>query len=372
LDFENRYGLANTAGTFAADVVETLLQLMTEPEHRGTAVILAGYKKEMYEFLNTTNQGFARRFDEVVNFPDWTPKECANFLREAIRDDGYAIDPQADKQLENQFQQMYDHNPDRWSNAADAAKVYQRAKSNNLLRGGAEPILDGSDFKYAFDGLLQLRPTAKTKNSPNIDPKIVNSSLFKFLNDNKSRVRVVEKEKENEEESSNSNNENEGQNGGWDGEGKMPKSDDGMTSRQKEELRNKEKVRQEALKKEMERRAIEMKKKKEAEERARKERERLEKLLREKRDREEKERIRKKLEAARKREEAARRERERIKKQQEDARRKEQAYKKVLHLGQCEAGYGYTHVGNGWRCNAWGPGRGSHFVSDEQVKAMNG
>ena len=64
------------------EAIDTLLQL-AENRRRQLVIILAGYTKEMGEFLQT-NSGLASRFNRVIQFRDYTGPELAEIFRRMV------------------------------------------------------------------------------------------------------------------------------------------------------------------------------------------------------------------------------------------------------------------------------------------------
>eukprot|EP00662_Eupelagonemidae_sp_cell21_P016815 gene16815-4969_t len=78
LFIDEAYNLGETMfGTFGKEAQDKLVSLMTEDAYRdSTVVILAGYTDDMRRML-TRNVGLAGRFESELQFPDWTPQDCA-------------------------------------------------------------------------------------------------------------------------------------------------------------------------------------------------------------------------------------------------------------------------------------------------------
>ncbi|WP_131763030.1 AAA family ATPase, partial [Actinomadura fibrosa] len=78
---------------FGAEAVAELLRLMEE--HRADlVVIVAGYEKEMEDFLRT-NPGLASRFPRVLRFPDYTDEELVAIFAAMAADAGFTVEPAA-------------------------------------------------------------------------------------------------------------------------------------------------------------------------------------------------------------------------------------------------------------------------------------
>jgi len=317
----------------------------------------------MHNFLNKRNRGFARRFDEIVEFPDWSASDCTNFLRKAAEEDGYKVDAKVNSSLLKHFQCLHDHNPRQWSNAADAATIYKKAKNNGLLRGDTELLLTVDDFKHAFGEVLRLRPPGGNNNH---EKRGGDFKSFNFWHGDMNKRNERENNKENKVCNENAQRKGCAVENEEEEENQHAHEDDlsKLTDEEEEALRQEELLKQAAFKRKIE--ELQSARKME-EERRRKARERLERQLRDARERREKERLEHLRIETEQMEAASRREIERLRRKEEAARRIAMKHRKVLKIGRCSAGFGFTKVHGGWRCNAGGSGRGSHFVSDSEV-----
>ena len=61
-------------------------------------VILAGYSKEMAEFL-TANSGLKSRFPNIIEFPDYTGEELLAIAKLQAGGKGYTLDERCDANL---------------------------------------------------------------------------------------------------------------------------------------------------------------------------------------------------------------------------------------------------------------------------------
>lgn len=90
--------------SFGLEAIDTLVKGMED--HRDELlVILAGYSKEMEEFL-TANSGLRSRFPNVIEFPDYTPQELLEITKSIVKGKGYRLDEQCDAPLLAYFEKM--------------------------------------------------------------------------------------------------------------------------------------------------------------------------------------------------------------------------------------------------------------------------
>lgn len=78
---------------FGLEAIDTLVKGI-EDNRDNLIVILAGYSKEMEEFLGA-NSGLKSRFPNIVNFPDYTGEELLAITKITAKSKGYTIDEDA-------------------------------------------------------------------------------------------------------------------------------------------------------------------------------------------------------------------------------------------------------------------------------------
>lgn len=89
LFIDEAYALANDNGGFGKEAIDTLVKLIED--YRGEIIIiLAGYKKEMEDFLKT-NSGLQSRFPLNINFPDYSADELFGIALKMIKDTGFRL-----------------------------------------------------------------------------------------------------------------------------------------------------------------------------------------------------------------------------------------------------------------------------------------
>lgn len=93
LFIDEAYSLSS-ANSFDREAIDTLIKLIED--HAGDiVVILAGYKKEMRDFMKN-NSGLQSRFNIVMDFPDYSIDELFKILNLQAKSKGFAIDPSAE------------------------------------------------------------------------------------------------------------------------------------------------------------------------------------------------------------------------------------------------------------------------------------
>ena len=99
LFIDEAYALVNqeNGNDFGREAIEVLLKNM-EDHRDDLIVILAGYSKEMAEFL-TANSGLKSRFPNIIEFPDYTGEELLAIAKLQAGGKGYTLDERCDANL---------------------------------------------------------------------------------------------------------------------------------------------------------------------------------------------------------------------------------------------------------------------------------
>lgn len=102
LFIDEAYSLSNESGGFGKEAIETLVKLIED--YRGEiVVILAGYQKEMADFMKS-NSGLESRFPLVIDFPDYKSDELYKIALKMISDRGFSIIEDAKSVLKEQVE----------------------------------------------------------------------------------------------------------------------------------------------------------------------------------------------------------------------------------------------------------------------------
>lgn len=90
LFIDEAYALSADGDSFGKEAIDTLVKLVED--YKGEiVVILAGYKKEMKEFLNV-NSGLESRFPISIDFPDYSADELFDIFKLMVSSKGFIMD----------------------------------------------------------------------------------------------------------------------------------------------------------------------------------------------------------------------------------------------------------------------------------------
>jgi len=101
LFIDEAYSLAGTGSSADKEAIDTLVKLLED--YRGEiAVILAGYRKEMADFLKA-NSGLESRFPIRIDFPDYSARELYEIALKMIDTKGFQVTEEARRVLAEQI-----------------------------------------------------------------------------------------------------------------------------------------------------------------------------------------------------------------------------------------------------------------------------
>ena len=133
LFIDEAYSLArDNNDIFGIEAVDSLVKAV-EDNRDDFVVILAGYSKEMEEFLKT-NSGLKSRFNYNVEFPDYTPKELLEISKVIAKLNGYNIDKDLDEKLIELFEGKQIKGKNDSGNGRLARNIVEQAIANQSKR----------------------------------------------------------------------------------------------------------------------------------------------------------------------------------------------------------------------------------------------
>ena len=149
LFIDEAYSLSSsTNNSFDREAIDTLVKLI-EDNAGNIVVILAGYKKEMAEFLNS-NAGLRSRFNISIEFPDYTVEELYLIIKKQAMERGLVIDSLAEQTIKNAIMSQK-HIGEHNGNARMARNILEEAMRKQIKR------LSSMDNSDNTDELITLR-----------------------------------------------------------------------------------------------------------------------------------------------------------------------------------------------------------------------
>ena len=128
--------------SFGLEAIDTLVKCM-EDYRDNLVVILAGYEKEMNEFL-TANSGLRSRFANILEFNDYNGEQLYEIAVSNANKNDYIIDENAKEEL---IKILQDKNEIEGGNGRLARTFVEKAMIQHSLRDADDDVLILEDFK---------------------------------------------------------------------------------------------------------------------------------------------------------------------------------------------------------------------------------
>ena len=135
LFIDEAYSLCNTFDEkrqdFGPECISTLIKEM-EDQRGNLCVILAGYKKEMEELINS-NTGFKSRIQFFIDFPNYTETEMNLIFERMVQNEGFLLDSSCREVVIDYFKYEI-NNSENFSNGRLARNLFEKVKFEQASR----------------------------------------------------------------------------------------------------------------------------------------------------------------------------------------------------------------------------------------------
>ena len=130
-------------GTYGSEACSTLVAAMTDPKYSSLAIVMAGYPADIMSMLDS-NPGLKSRVNHFLEFPDWSPEDCATYFIRACGEAGFSFEGTSDdggrggaerikkELLLPAFEKLRQCNG--WGNARDVHQFLKLAKDSRATR----------------------------------------------------------------------------------------------------------------------------------------------------------------------------------------------------------------------------------------------
>lgn len=134
LFIDEAYTLSNSAreGDYGQEAIDTLLKLM-EDKRDEFAVIVAGYPREMEEFLNS-NPGLRSRFNKYVYFEDYSANELYDIFLQMCAQNDYRLQLHLEEKMLYIIEKMIAKQGKKFANARTIRNFFERVVTNQANR----------------------------------------------------------------------------------------------------------------------------------------------------------------------------------------------------------------------------------------------
>ena len=157
---DEAYALTSSSGDnrgdFGNEAIQTILKRMED--HRGEFfVFAAGYTENMEKFLKA-NPGLNSRFDKVLKFEDYSPKQLMEIAVNMFDLQNYRLDLNAHDHLAAYLAFLYDHRDKYFGNARTVRNVVSEAiKYQNIRLADAEFVDPASDHIITYEDVEKFK-----------------------------------------------------------------------------------------------------------------------------------------------------------------------------------------------------------------------
>lgn len=133
LFIDEAYSIARDENdTYGIEAVDTIVKAM-EDNRDNLVVILAGYTKEMEDFLKV-NSGLKSRFNYTVEFEDYTPEELLDISKVIAKSNGYIVDDSLNEELLTLYEAKQIKGKNDSGNGRLARNIIEQAIANQSKR----------------------------------------------------------------------------------------------------------------------------------------------------------------------------------------------------------------------------------------------
>ncbi len=164
---------AGGSDPYGKEAIETLMKRM-EDDRGKFVVIAAGYKNEIYNFLDT-NPGMKSRFDKYLHIDDYTDEELFKILLGMAKKKKYKIADEAIELIKKNIYKIVATKDKNFANARDARKLFDR-----IIAIHSDRVSKLSDSEITDEALTTIQKV----DIPTDGDKLVNiDDILKELNE---------------------------------------------------------------------------------------------------------------------------------------------------------------------------------------------
>ena len=135
LFIDEAYSLARSPDDnkdFGREAIEILIKEMSS-KSKDFAVVVAGYPKQMHQFLDS-NPGLKSRFKHTFEFRDYAPSELFKIAELSSKDKGVIFNPEAKELVQDIITEAYRNRDHSFGNARYVIDLIEKAKINLGIR----------------------------------------------------------------------------------------------------------------------------------------------------------------------------------------------------------------------------------------------
>lgn len=137
LFIDEAYSLVQSGqNDFGKEAVAALLKRMEDDRDR-LVVILAGYSKEMKDFIGS-NSGLQSRFNRYIDFPDYNTDELMRIFEYIVKKNDFTVSKEALAKVKEIIQEEVAHKDDKFGNARFIRNLFEKIITEQANRLSTE------------------------------------------------------------------------------------------------------------------------------------------------------------------------------------------------------------------------------------------
>ena len=137
LFIDEAYSLVQSGqNDFGKEAVAALLKRMEDDRDR-LVVILAGYSKEMKDFIGS-NSGLQSRFNRYIDFPDYNTDELMRIFEYIVKKNDFTVSKEALAKVKEIIQEEVAHKDDKFRNARFIRNLFEKIITEQANRLSTE------------------------------------------------------------------------------------------------------------------------------------------------------------------------------------------------------------------------------------------
>ncbi len=124
LFIDEAYTLAKDGDSFGQEAIDTLLKRM-EDDRKRLVVIVAGYTKEMKDFIES-NPGLKSRFNRYIEFEDYTEDELVELFKKLAEGQKFVLSDGFEEQLKHVLRNILSENAATFGNGRGVRNLFEK------------------------------------------------------------------------------------------------------------------------------------------------------------------------------------------------------------------------------------------------------
>ena len=168
LFIDEAYALAGGGkGDYGQEAIATLLKRM-EDDRDQLVVVVAGYSKEMREFLDA-NSGMRSRFNRYINFPDYSADELVEMFRRRAKSNQFLMSPDLEEGLPKLMRKVTGHRDPRFGNGRYVRNLFEAAVERQAMRLASQPNLSKDQLMTLTMADVDPQGSGKNQKEPTVE-----------------------------------------------------------------------------------------------------------------------------------------------------------------------------------------------------------